>query len=241
MLRTELRTFKLRELTQLGAEVGQKNARSMPPATYKRLVDNIRRDGVLTSTPLVGRMEGKDDRLFVLSGNHRVAAAMDAGIEEAACITILDPIPRDRFSAIQLSHNAIEGEDDASILQELYGILDLDLKAYSGLTDDDFEKEDLSVLTLAANQPLYIEVVFGFLADDARAVEEFLKSAGRWQKKKTPAYLASYAEFERFFDALVRAKELKGITNSAIAVSALVDLANERMDQIEAKVNDNGR
>ena len=142
MLRTELKTIPIRELTQLGPEVGQKNARSMPPATYKRLVDNIRQDGVLTSTPLVGRMAG-DERLFVLSGNHRVAAAIDAGLEEAACITILDPIPRDRFSAIQLSHNAIEGEDDTSILEELYGILDLDLKAYSGLTDDDFENEDL--------------------------------------------------------------------------------------------------
>ena len=132
MLRTELRTVRLRELTQLGPEVGQKNARSMPPATYKRLVENIRHDGVLTSTPLVGSMKGDERRLFVLSGNHRVAAAIDAGIEEATCIAILDPIPRDRFSAIQLSHNAIEGDDDASILQELYAILDLDLKSVLG-------------------------------------------------------------------------------------------------------------
>ena len=233
MLRTELRTFRLRDLTRLGPEVGQKNARSMSPAKYKRLVENIRQDAVLTSTPLVGKMEG-DDRTFVLSGNHRVSAAIDAGIVGAACITILDPIPRDRFSAIQLSHNSIEGDDDASILEELYGMLDLDLKTYSGLTDDDFESEDLSVLTLAANAPLYIEVAFGFLADDARAVEEFLKSVARWQKKGTPVHLAPYAEFERFFDALVRTKELKGITNSAIGMSALVELANERMDEIEA-------
>lgn len=234
MLRTALRTLKLRELTQLGPETGQKNARYMSPAKYKRLAENIEQDGVLTSTPLVGRIKG-DERLYVISGNHRVAAAIDAGIEEAACITILDPIPRDRFSAIQLSHNAIEGDDDASILQELYGLLDLDLKTYSGLTDDDFESEDLSVITLAANAPLYIEVVFGFLADDARAIELFLKSAARWEKKKTPAHLAPYAEFERFFDALVRAKELKGITNSAIAMSALVELASKRMEATPAK------
>ena len=48
-------------------------------------------------------------------------------------------------------------------------------------------------------------------------------------------------DFERFFEALVRAKEIKGITNSAIAMSALVELANERMDEIETKVSDNGR
>lgn len=100
-------------------------------------------------------------------------------------------------------------------------------------TDDDFDNEDLSVITLNANAPLYTEIVFGFLADDATALGSFVKSAGRWAKKQRPVLLAAHEQFERFFDALVRAKEIKGITNSAIAVSALVELATERMDQIE--------
>ncbi len=224
--------MKLRDLTRLSAETGQRNARFMAPAMYKRLVDNIRADGVLTSTPLVGRMEG-DERLYVLSGNHRVAAAIDAGIEETGCLCIIDPIPRERFTAIQLSHNALEGDDDAAILEELYELLDLDLKAYSGLTDDEFDSEDLSVISLNASAPLYTEIVFGFLADDAKAVTSFVKSAERWAKKQRPLMLSAHEQFERFFDALVRTKEIKGITNSAIAVSSLVELATERMDQIE--------
>lgn len=38
--------------------------------------------------------------------------------------------------AIQLSHNAIVGQDDPDILKKLYDkILDIDLKEYSGLDD----------------------------------------------------------------------------------------------------------
>lgn len=233
-LTTRIERLTLRSLNQLGAEAGQRNARAMTQATYKRLVENIRRDGVLTSTPLVGRMEG-DKRLFVISGNHRVAAAIEASIEEAECMVIVEPISRQRFTAIQLSHNAIEGNDDATILQELYEILDLDLKEYSGLTDDDFGANDLSVLSLSAIALLYTEIVLGFLADDAGAVDGFMKSAERWAKKSRPMLVSAHAQFDGFFEAIVRVKGLKNVHNSALAMALLVELANERMDELAAE------
>lgn len=100
---------------------------------------------------------------------------------------------------------------------------------------DDFGADDLSVLAISGGSPLYVEFTFGFLADDAKAVEVFLKSAERWARKTTAAFIAPYQDFDRFFDAIVRAKEMKGIQNSAIAIGALIELATERMNQLAAE------
>lgn len=229
-LTTRIRSFQLRSLTQLSAEAGQENARYMKPAQFKRLVENLRRDGALTSAPLVGRFIG-DERSFVISGNHRIAAAVEAGIEEADCIEVLEPLSREQFTAIQLSHNAIEGEDDKAVLRRLYDDLGLDLKEYSGLTDDCFDMDELQVTTITGVAPLYAEVVVSFLSDDAHAVEAFLKTADRWAKKERPVLVVAYKDFDRFFEALVKVKQLRGITNSAVALATLIELAEAKMGE----------
>ena len=65
-LQTRVVRRRLADLTLL-----KKNARFMRPDQFNRLVDNLRRDGVLTSLPLV--FDG-----VVYSGNHRVKAALKA-------------------------------------------------------------------------------------------------------------------------------------------------------------------
>ena len=103
-LQTRVIRAPLRELKLL-----EKNARYMKGAQFNRLVENVRRDGCLTSFPLVHR-EG--DSLVVVSGNHRVRAAIEAGIEESDVIEATSPLTRQQFVALQLSHNAIAGQDD---------------------------------------------------------------------------------------------------------------------------------
>ncbi len=55
-----------------------KNARYMEQEMFQNLVENVKQDGGLSSLPLCYREE--DDSLLVLSGNHRVQAAVHAGI-----------------------------------------------------------------------------------------------------------------------------------------------------------------
>src|SRR5690242_16828167 len=98
-LQTRVTRVRLSELKLL-----EKNARYMKPEQFNRLVENIRRDGCLTSVPLVHR-DGDD--LVVVSGNHRVSAAIKAGIEESDVIEVMSPLTRQQFVALQLSHNAI--------------------------------------------------------------------------------------------------------------------------------------
>ena len=81
----------------------------MRKAVFEQLTENIRRDGYLSSVPLCQELEGGD--LEVLSGNHRVQAAIAAGVEQILVIVIPENASP-RKIAIQLSHNSLTGEDD---------------------------------------------------------------------------------------------------------------------------------
>ena len=233
-LATEVVELRLRNLDTLGPEKGHPNARFMKPATFRRLVENIRRDGCLTSLPLVATIEGEAP-LYVASGNHRVQAAIEAGLESSPCIRIKAPISRERFVAIQLAHNAIEGEDDPNVLKQLYDELDLEFKEYSGLTDEAFDADEMTVTTLAGVSALYQDVTIAFIADDAEALKDFFARAEALDKKQQPIYTAERRDFDDFFDAVVRSKGARNAVNTAVAVRLLVDMANERLDQLEAE------
>lgn len=79
----------------------------------RRLVENIRRDGVLTSLPLVYTPSAELNPDFfaqsggapiIVSGNHRVEAAREAGLEVIDVIELRTPVTDARLRAIQLSH-----------------------------------------------------------------------------------------------------------------------------------------
>ena len=83
-------------------------------------------------------------------GNHRVQAAISAGLETIPCIITDDEMSEEQRIAIQLSHNAIVGQDDPDVLKKLYDkILDIDLKEYSGLDD-----KTLGLLDKASSQAM---------------------------------------------------------------------------------------
>lgn len=111
------------------------------------------------------------------------------------------------------------------------------MNRWTWLTDDAFDLDDLECTTLPGASSLYSEVVFSLLADDAASIEDFLKTAEKWTKKSRPVLAAHYQDFDRFFESMIRLKKLKGIVSSAIALRSLIDLANERMDQIDAETS----
>lgn len=73
-------TTRIERMDPKALKLLERNARFMRQETYARLVDNVRRDGRLTSVPFAIREP--DGRYLVLSGNHRTMAAIDAGLEE---------------------------------------------------------------------------------------------------------------------------------------------------------------
>lgn len=226
-LETRIVVRKLRELRHL-----QDNAHFMGGAEYRQLVQNIQTDGVMTSTPTVYRDE-------IISGNHRVDAALAAGVEEAAVIEIVSlkgggDVSPDRLRAIALSHNAIHGQDDPGLLAEQYKKLNLQWKAYSGLNDAAFKGlKALDVKALAIGAPSYQELLVLFLPEEAN---KFAEAIGKVQKKLAkgvPAYAGRFEDFDRVFDAIVTAKRVKGVHNTAVALRVIAELALAKLEEEE--------
>jgi len=219
----------------------EKNARYMNASQQQRLNDNIAADGVMTSLPLVWLQHddvtetpNEPAAYLILSGNHRTRGAIAAGLDDAQFIIIDQYLSPSRRIEIQLAHNAIGGQDDIGILGELYSGLDLDGKLYSGLTDDVFGGfDDLDLKGLSVGQPQMKEVVINFLEDDHGTFHELLL---RIEKKANVMFHTAHLDqFDRFFDGIVRAKDVCNVSNSAMAILALLEMAEYRMDEIVAE------
>ncbi|EBV1888633.1 ParB-like nuclease domain [Salmonella enterica subsp. enterica] len=204
----------------------EKNAHYMEPGEFARLVDNIKKDGALTSTPVVYRG-------VVLSGNHRVQASVKAGLETIAVINVLSELNDDEQKAIQLSHNSINGKDDKNILRELFDSIEsLDMKLYSGLTDDDFKISDIEVESLSFIQPSYEDMVIAFLPEEKALFVEALEKIGKKAKDKL-ILAGSHTDFNNVFQAVITTKSQLNIINTAEAFKAMSQLAMEKLKEME--------
>lgn len=197
----------------------------------RRLRDNIKRDGGLTSVPLIYVHD--DGTPEILSGNHRVQGALEAGVEEGWVMEIVTRIPQSRRVSIQLSHNAITGQDDPTLLKELYdGLDDLNEKLYSGLTDDDFGLPPLEISGLSLAGPTYEEVTLLFLPEEAEVFRDVLKKLEK-RKPLGDRYAVHLDDWQKLFDTIIRTKDKLRIMSTPIALRAIVDLAIERLDQMD--------
>ncbi len=220
---------RLADLTPL-----ETNARYMAQETYQRLVDNLRADGALTSTPLIYAGDGEypEGHELILSGNHRVAGAIDADIEQGWCLLIDQHIPNARQRALQLSHNAIEGEDDLAILKQLYEeIDDVDLRGYAGLDDKTLElldKVDLESLSEANLDFHTISLVF--LPNEADAARDALDSLS---KAVDETWLAAYGDYNKVLDVLASAHSSHNVGNVATALGVLIALTERHLTDLQ--------
>ena len=93
-----------------------KNARYMSKRTYDQLVANVSNDKNLSSIPFCWK--GPEGQFVALSGNHRVMAAKDAGIPLILVLYTDAKLSKAKQRAIQLSHNALVGQDNPATLRE---------------------------------------------------------------------------------------------------------------------------
>lgn len=207
----------------------QKNARYMKKEVYKQLVDNIRSDEMLSSLPLCHELE--DGRLEVLSGNHRVQALKDAGLPRVLVLVLTERLDRERKIAIQLSHNALVGEDDPMILAELWSeISEIGHKLYAGLSSDTVKEiEKIQITTFSTPQPPTKTLSFLFTEPEIEGIEAVLDACSDALASDV-VYAAHLEAFEAFFQALRQVKRARKIRNGSLALLALVDLASAALE-----------
>lgn len=216
----------------------EENARFMTADQMRRLVDNIKRDKAMTSVILV-YPNAPDKKLIVLSGNHRVEGSKLAGHTLVPVLVIQSYLTPEHRLALQLSHNAVTGQDDPNTLLRLYETLDMEYKAYSGLTDDSFNVlEKLDIDSLSIGSPQYEEITLQFLPSEKEAFMEHLERIGKAAEKKT-YLMVEYEDYLRLFKAIVAVKEFKNVFNSAVAIRELADMAMERLEQLRAEEDKN--
>lgn len=214
------------------------NARYMRHEEYVRLVANIKRDGKLTSAPFAC-LDG--DSYLVLSGKHRTQAAIEAGLETIPCIVTDDELTQDQRIAIQLSHNAISGQDDPFILKQLYEkILDVDMKEYSGLDDKTLELLDkFSTMSMSEANLKFQTLSVVFLPDELSAAKEVIGQAIEQSKTADEVWLARFAEYDRWLDAQESAASAYNVKNVATAFDIILRIFVRNMAQLSEAWEDN--
>lgn len=221
------------------------NARFMRHEEYQRLVANIKKDGVLTSAPFAW-LDPADGKYEVLSGNHRVQAAIAAGLTEIPCIVTDDAIPEERRIAIQLSHNAIVGQDDPATLKLLYdSILNLELKEYSGLDDRTLNLLDKASAQAMSEANLEFQTLsIVFLPDELKEAQRVIEKAKEAAAASDAVWLATNSEYDKWLDSQETASSAHNVKNVSAAMRIIFKVFENNLAQLsdawyESEKNDN--
>ena len=199
-----------------------KNARFMTKEIFDTLVAGIERQG-LSSIPFC-YFDGR--KYTVLSGNHRVMAAKAAGLVEIIVLYTDKELSRAEQVSIQLAHNSVVGQDDKQTLKSLWDeVAELDLKFLTGLDDAFFDVGGpLEFKAISAAPPAFMAVTLLFLPEDISKLEDTFNAVKSRLGKRGQGYAARYADFDLFFEAVLRIKESLDIQNTAAAIMEMAEL-----------------
>lgn len=209
------------------------NARYMKHEDFVQLTDNIRRDGALSSAPFLWK-DPEDGRYLCLSGNHRTMASIEAGLQTITCLATDEALTEDQKIAIQLSHNALAGQDDMATLKLLYEkILDTNAKKYSGLDDKTLELlEKFSSVSISEANLKFQTLSMVFLPDDLKAAQQVMDEARERVKSSDAVWLARMADYDAWLDEQEAVSSAYNVKNVATAVDLMLKLLTRNMDQL---------
>lgn len=208
------------------------NARFMTADEFQKLVENVKRDGCLTQLPFC--VYNDDWELEVLSGNHRVQAAIAAGLEEIDVQITEENLTKDQRVAIQLSHNAISGKDDMAVLKQLYeSIDDVNMKAYSGLDDETLELLDKISTQSMSSTGLQFQVLnILFLPSEVEEVKAVLKDVMK-EVRQNETLMLRMKEYDKYLDTMTDVSKGARIKNTAVGFIAMLEIVKRHMEELK--------
>lgn len=208
------------------------NARFMKADEFQKLVENVKRDGCLTQLPFC--VYNDDWELEVLSGNHRVQAAIEAGLEEIDVQITEDQLTKDERIGIQLSHNAIAGQDDMAILKQLYeSIDDVNMKKYSGLDDETLKLlENISTQSMSYSGLQYQVLNIMFLPSEIEDIKKVLDSVMK-EVRQNESLMLRMSEYDKYLDTLNEVSKGTRIKNTAVGFMAMLEIVKNHMEELK--------
>jgi len=214
--------FKLALVDPRQVKPAPKNARFMTQAQLRRLTDNIRKDGNLSTLPLL--WQDGEGAFHTIGGHHRIEDAVIAQVPAIlALYTDAEMTEAERISR-QLGDNAIVGQDDPQILAEMYSaISELDWKEYSGLDDAVLNyKPELPELGVGGNMRLE-PVTFMLFDDEIERFDDLVKDVNRSPKHKR--YGVYDEVWDAFFEALLDYGLSREVVSASTTLAVLTKLA----------------
>lgn len=209
----------------------ERNARYFPADKMNQLISNVKQANALESVPLCFEFEGK---YKIISGHHRIDAAKAAGLP-FILIMIAEPQSEDEIISKQLSHNELTGLDDKVVLAQLFNsIQDINQRLASGLSD---EVGKISYSSLSFKIGTFKELTILFIPPDIEfydsAMEKFAETIEA-VKPSSEFRVTSLEYYDMFAKALRKVKKAENIKSNGTAVIRMVELAMEKMNEMEA-------
>lgn len=222
---------KIKTMNPMDLKLLKSNARYMRHEQFQLLVDNVKRDGKLTSVPFGAINE--DGTYTVLSGNHRVMAAIEAELDEIEIMVTDDELTEKQRLAIQLSHNSISGQDDPDVLKELYKSLnDVDWQIYSGLDDKSLEMiEAVDALSFSESTLKFRTVTLLFLPEEIEEVESAFKDAKELISTNY-WWLANMKQYDDYLDLIRGTQHSTNVSNIATGLMTILEVFKKNVAQL---------
>lgn len=229
------------ELTDEGLEIWRlsplllkeqdKNARVQSHNAFTALVRNIKNRGALESLPFVSRHE---DDFYIISGHHRVRAAIQA--EVPAIIVLVDPRPmtRSEIVAKQLAHNSINGKDDPAVLLQLFSeIEEVDAMLESAISRGEIEKlikQNVALPDIKVDYDWQV-MVFAFLPTQSADLEALVEQVGHADK----IGVADKGIYDSFVATLRRLGKTEDIRSVGALLYRMMQITQQHLDDADAE------
>ncbi len=217
----------------------EKNAHYMDKDVLDKLVHNVAEDGFLSQLPF-GMKRKADGKYLILSGNHRLKAAIKAKLEYIL-ILYIDEVSKDKQIAYQLSHNALVGKDDLTMLKEIFEeIQGIDSKEYSGLSDLQFiDPTKVQSASINDGDIELTEMRFLFIESKSHNVERVLAELGKQDLEDCGIV---YGSFEAFIKVATAIKAKYNIKANTVAFSKMVEICEAHLEALkEEEASDENR
>lgn len=223
--------FKIAEVQLSDIKLVEKNAHFMSNDTFTALVNNIKRDGELSSVPFC--VKYPDGHFTVVSGNHRVEAAKMAGLTIIPVMYVLEEdTSNDEIRAKQLSHNSISGKDDPEIIKQLLDeIRDVAFKEYAHISNEILEGvKDIDYTVEMPNNEV-VPVTLMFVDTSKAALDRLLEELEAY----TPAELENTIIMDKNYmkrlnEVTAKVSSRFKIKAQALSVCKMVELVDNLLN-----------
>ena len=209
------------------------NANEMTGEDFAALCENIEKSG-LSSVPCCYKKA--NGRFVMMSGHHRLRACKKLHYKTIGILYCeeSDLISNDEPIAIQLSHNSLHGQDNRSILKQLFEkIQSVEFKKFAHINMDEVGSLDTNGISISVMKETFTFTIILY-PNSFETLDELFGDIREQARKSDVIRLADQEPNERVLLGLQKEIGDKfDIKSPSITFAKLLELAQERLKELE--------